>query len=132
MALPDLAAYATVADYTSYSGAAPTGPQSTYDRALTTASTLIDELPLATFDVDDAGAPTDSDVAETLAEACCAQVQCWVELGNGSLDQSAFRLAPLGPVSAGGVTVPVPRRYAPAALSALRRVGLLHAGPTVL
>ena len=131
MALPDLSSYATLADYQAYTGVVLTGTQAPYTRALQAASTAIDELPLATFDVDEDNnyAPTDTDIAASLAEAACAQVQYWEELGGGTIDQSAYRLAPMGSVSAGNVTVPAPRRYAPAALSALRRVGLLLPGP---
>jgi hypothetical protein len=73
--------YATVEDLTEW---LPTGTAIPADaaRVLGRASTLLDSVIRAPFGVDDEGLPTDETVAETLANACCAQVEYWIDLGE--------------------------------------------------
>lgn len=52
------------------------------DRLLERASELIDSVIRAPFALDDDGLPADADVATSLANAACAQVEQWLEVGE--------------------------------------------------
>jgi hypothetical protein len=74
--------YATTTDLVTYTGsAAPAGA----DNLLQRASRLLDAdlFRLYVYDVDTTtGLPTDPDVAATMRDAVCAQVDWWDELGD--------------------------------------------------
>ncbi|MGW7198456.1 hypothetical protein [Streptomyces chryseus] len=73
--------YATSTDLANYLRAAP--PEDA-DRLLARATTLLDSEVLkgAWYDVDDNGLPTNVVVAAAFAEAACAQVEFWGEVGE--------------------------------------------------
>ncbi|MFG3085129.1 head-tail connector protein [Streptomyces parvulus] len=79
-ATPGGRAYATTTQLAEYLGAAPPLDGA---RLLLEASRLLDRdfLKAAVYDVDDDGLPTDPLVAEAFAEAVCAQVEFWGEVG---------------------------------------------------
>lgn len=112
--------------------APPTGAR----RLLVRASRKVDDmLRTAVYAVDAAGLPTDPAVATALAEATCAQVAWWSELGDdtGSGAVAALAGSQIGTVKlgtgAGGAGLP---ECAPDAVQVLRRAGLLNHGPQVL
>lgn len=126
--------YATTAQLADHTGEAP-APGSA--RALLRASREVDKLlRAACYPVDEQGMPTDPRHAEAMAEATCAQVEWWDEIGDergtgaaavlaGSAQIGTVRLsggsASSSSAGAGG--------YAPAAVSALRAAGLTGQGP---
>jgi hypothetical protein len=73
--------YATVAQLVEYLG---TDPPAGADRLLAQASRLLesDFLLAAFYDTGDDGMPSDTEVAAAFAEAVCAQVQFWGEVGE--------------------------------------------------
>ncbi|MFE0036836.1 hypothetical protein [Streptomyces sp. NPDC059015] len=73
--------YATTTQLANYLGAAPPLDSA---RLLRQASVLLDTdfLLTAIYDVDTAGLPTDSEVAQAFADAVCAQVEFWGEVGE--------------------------------------------------
>lgn len=73
--------YATAADYQAYSGQTPPAD---IDRLLARASGLLDAEVLisAWYSTDTAGLPTDTTVAAAFADAACAQVEFWGEVGE--------------------------------------------------
>lgn len=105
-------------------------------RALVRATRKVDELlRTAIYHVDDAGMPTDALVAEALAEATCAQVEWWDEIGDerGTGAVGALAGAQIGTVklpassgSGGGLA-----EYAAGAVAALERAGLVGGGPKI-
>ncbi|MFI9824415.1 hypothetical protein ACIHFC_28785 [Streptomyces sp. NPDC052013] len=74
--------YATLAQLTDYLD--PEDPPANAGKLLRSASKLLDSdfLRAAVYDVDDAGMPTDPDVQTAFAEAVCAQVEFWGEVGE--------------------------------------------------
>jgi hypothetical protein len=72
--------YATTTQLAEYLGAAPPLDGA---RLLLEASRLLDRdfLKAAVYDVDSTGLPTDTEVAAAFAEAVCAQVEFWGEVG---------------------------------------------------
>ncbi|MDX3066497.1 hypothetical protein PV518_30710 [Streptomyces sp. ND04-05B] len=72
--------YATTTQLANYLQAAPPLDAA---RLLLEASRLLDRdfLVPAVYDVDDDGLPTDTEVADAFAEAVCAQVEFWQEVG---------------------------------------------------
>lgn len=120
--------YATTGQLATHLGSAPpTGAR----RILLRASAKVDDLlRCARYATDTAGLPTDLALAAVLAEATCAQVEWWGEIGDtdGTGSASALAGAQIGTVKMpgaadGGI------EYAPAAVSALRRAGLFSQGP---
>ena len=79
------AAYATKAELVTYLGSSVDTPEDA-DRLLQEASALIDywqEPSGITFSIDTVTElPTDTDVAEAMRDAACAQVRFWVETGE--------------------------------------------------
>jgi hypothetical protein len=115
--------YATTTQLAEYLGAAPPLDSA---RLLLEASRLLDRdfLPAAVYDVDKVtGLPTDPEVAAVFAEAVCAQVEFWGEVGVET-DISG----PLQGVSIGSVQIQYgagdnrsgPSYYAPKLLRALQ------------
>lgn len=91
--------YATSADYQTYSGQTPPAD---IDRRLARASELIDSdvTKAAWYDTDDAGLPTNATVVEAFANATCAQVEFWSQVGE-QVDTSG----PIQGVSLGGLSI---------------------------
>lgn len=114
--------YATTTQLAEYLGAAPPVDAA---RLLLEASRLLDRdfLTAAVYDVDTAGLPSNAEVAAAFAEAVCAQVQFWGEVGEET-DISG----PLQGVSIGSVQLQYgagdnrsgPSYYAPKLIRALR------------
>ncbi|MEU0332230.1 hypothetical protein [Streptomyces sp. NPDC006193] len=114
--------YATTTQLAEYLGAAPPLDSG---RLLLEASRLLDRdfLKAAVYDVDTAGLPTDPEVQAAFAEAVCAQVAFWGEVGEET-DVSG----PLQGVSIGSVQLQYgagdnrsgPAYYAPRLLRALQ------------
>lgn len=111
-------------------------PPVDYDRLLTRASELIDDyLRTAVYDVDDDGLPTDTDVAEVLRDATCAQVEFWL-----ASDEEDDILGPVQGISLGGMQVEygagpnrtLPYYLAPRAARILRNAGLYSGEPVTL
>jgi hypothetical protein len=70
-------------------------------RWLVLASTLVRAATVtAVYDVDEDGAPTDTDVADAFANATCAQVSAWIDLG---VDPTAGRAAVTGSAASSGI-----------------------------
>lgn len=111
------AAYATPADLTAW---LPTGTAVTdAPRLLARASALLDDIITAPFDVD-ADLPTDPTVAAALRDACCAQVEQWLEVGeDNDIDGRAGTQVSLTGFS--GRRAP---KVAPRAARILRHAGL--------
>lgn len=94
-------------------------------RLLIRASDRIDDFVLAPFEIDDSDLPTDTDIAAALAEAACAQVEFWIEVGEEH-DVDGVR----GQVSVPGTSFSAPPTLSPRARSALSRAGLMGLGAT--
>lgn len=73
-------AYATDSQLDAWLPDGVTAPTDT-DRQLVRASELIDSTVRQPFTLDDDGLPTDPDIASVLADAVCAQVEQWIEVG---------------------------------------------------
>lgn len=95
------------------------------DRLLLRASDRIDDAVLAQFSLDtQSGLPTDLTIARTLADATCAQVEFWLEVGEGH-DIDGIR----GPMQVvGGGSYQAPPDLAPRARSILKRANLMDIG----
>lgn len=94
--------YATAADYETYTGETPPAD---IDRLLQAASLMLDTRVLAycRYDVDDQGAPSDSDVAAAVGRAVCAQVFWWGEVGDSTGAAGAgWASVSIGSVNLGG------------------------------
>jgi hypothetical protein len=94
-------------------------------RLLARASDLMDTTVLAPFGVDPlTDLPADPDIAAALANAVCAQVEFWSEVGEANdvdgLAGTSYSMA--------GFNGQRPQRVAPRALDYLRLVGLLTPG----
>lgn len=90
-------------------------------RILARASEVIDAHIRAPYDIDDEGIPTDPDTAAALADATCAQVEFWVEVGE---DHDVTGLANR-PISVGSLNVSaLPPELAPRAARILANAGL--------
>lgn len=108
-------------------------------RLLRRASRRVDELlRTACYTVDAQGMPTDPAVAAAMADATCAQVEWWGEIGD---DQGSGAVSALAGAQIGSVRLPsgagaagsgggIPN-IAPDAVSALRAAGLLGHGPKI-
>lgn len=126
--------YATTAQLADYLDEAP---PSGARRLLRRASQMVDDALLtATYRVDDVtGLPIDAPVAAALAEAACAQVEWWGEIGDTA---GSGAVATLAGARIGTVQLPgkagtgdgIPD-LAPAALAVLRRANLTGRGPLV-
>lgn len=125
--------YATAAQLADYLDEAP---PSNARRLLRRASQMVDDALLtAIYRVDAAGMPVDAPVAAALAEACCAQVEWWGEIGDTA---GSGAVATLAGARIGTVQLPgkagtgdgIPD-LAPAALAVLRRANLTGRGPIV-
>lgn len=99
---------------------APTGDEAT--RLLTRASTRVDAVVTASYSVDSDGIPTDPDVAQALSDACCAQVEFWLEVGEDhDISGLANRQVGIGHLSLAAL----PPRLAPRAADILIGAGLM-------
>lgn len=100
---------------------APTGAAAT--RLLERASTLVSAKVVSGYPVDEAGLPTETEVAAALRDATCAQVEQWLSVGeDNDIDGYPRDTA----VSGGGVAVSRrPSRLAPRARDILRDAQLL-------
>lgn len=118
--------YATSAQYQEYTGQEP--PQDVEVR-LTRASAFLDSrvFRLCGYEVDDNGMPTNALVLAAFADACCAQVQWGVELGDitgssavgwGSVEIGSAKLS-RSVTATSGDEAPA-RQIAPAVWDALR------------
>lgn len=118
--------YATGDQYATYTGSpAPAG----FDRRAARASELLDAvLRSATYDVDTTtGLPTDTDVADALSRACCAQVAYWLETGDEQASAAAWSSVAIGSVSmsrTGQAAADDRGRLAPHAATILAAAGL--------
>lgn len=92
-------AYATAAQYQAYSGQTPPAD---IDRLLARASELVDSdvTKGAWYDTDGAGLPTNALVAAAFADAACAQVEFWGQVGE-SVDTSG----PIQGVTLGSLSI---------------------------
>lgn len=82
MPLPSFRVYATAADYTQWVGDGGVIP-ARLDYHLRLASQVIDlAMTGAEYDTDDAGMPTDTDVAALLCQATCQQVEAQAEIDD--------------------------------------------------
>lgn len=113
-------AYADTTALEAFTGTTvPTGA----DRMLERASELLDEKVRRPFDVSTTTSlPTDEDVATAMEQACCAQVEYWVEVGEESDIGGEFDR----PIGVGHLTMGhMPPELAPRAKRILRLAGLL-------
>ena len=113
-------AYATAAELTAFLAAGTVVAEPV--RLLTRASELLDDVVRRPYAVDTVtGLPTDADVAAVMRDACCAQVEQWLEVGeDNDVDGLAGTQASIAGYS--GLRAP---RLAPRALRILRNAGLL-------
>jgi hypothetical protein len=120
-----MAAYATAAQLAAYLGApAPTDAA----RLLLRASEVLDDVVRAPFTVDSQTTlPTDTGIAAALANACCAQVEFWQEVGEANdVDGLAGQQIELtGSTGFTGKRAPV---VAPRAVRYLKEAGLMGMG----
>lgn len=94
------------------------------DRLLRRASELVDHYTYRPYEVDDDGLAVDTEVAEALRRATCAQVEQWIEVGEeNSVDGLAGTARATGP----GLRAPA---LAPRAYQALASIGLTKVDPT--
>lgn len=94
------------------------------DRLLRRASERVDDFVLAGFGLDPfTGLPSDGVVAQALADATCAQVEFWMEVGEEH-DVDGIR----GGISVPGSSYESPPNLAPRARSFLNRAGLMNVG----
>lgn len=95
-------------------------------RLLARASELLDETVLAAFDVDDdTSLPTDEDVATAMRDACCAQVEQWLEVGEPN-DIDGLAGTEISVTGYSGRRAP---KLAPRAFRILHTAGLMDATP---
>lgn len=91
-----------------------------HDRLLSRASELLASTAIrARFSVGDDGLPTDSTIADTLADACCAQVEYWLDIGEDFAIEGL-----VGAMSALSSSVQAPASLAPRAYHILHASGL--------
>lgn len=113
-------AYATPADLSAYIDQAP--PDDAI-RLLSRASDLIDDFLVGcTYNVDANGNPTDAATITAFNQACCAQVEYWLENGDEFSD-----LTRVSSYSIEGIAVTFkdpPPRIAPRAKDVLRVAGI--------
>jgi hypothetical protein len=92
-------------------------------RLLARASELLDDTVRRQFSVDGNGIPTMANLATALSEACCAQVEFWLEVGEDhDIEGLANRQASIGMLSLAGL----PPELAPRAFRILHTAGLLN------
>lgn len=112
-----MTAYATASDYIAYAGGvAPSDVARLLDRA----SDLIDSVVTLAYDTDPVTIlPTDATLAAALKVAACAQVEFWIEVGEGNdIDGLAGTQVVAG--GAAGYAGKRAPRLAPRALDQLR------------
>lgn len=116
--------YATTTQLANFLGAAPPADAA---RMLRNASRLLDSDFLfgAVYDVDDAGLPTDTEVAAAFADAVCAQVEFWGEVGEETDISGPLQGVAIGSVQlqfGAGDNRSGPSYYAPKLYRALQAV----------
>lgn len=115
--------YATPAQLETYLPPNLTMPEDA-QRLLERASDRVDDFVLAGFGLDPiTQLPRDEKVAWALADATCAQVEFWLEVGEEH-DVDGIR----GDISVPGVAYPSPPTLAPRARSVLTRASLMNVG----
>ncbi|MEU6168090.1 hypothetical protein [Streptomyces tanashiensis] len=96
--------YATVQQYETYTGVSPAPPDTA--ARLAKASRMLDRevIRYYAFAADPTGLPTHTVLAEALANATCAQVSWWGELGGSTsgADGAGWSTVSIGSVSLGG------------------------------
>lgn len=119
-----MAAYATVAELTAFTGAAAPVDAA---RLLQRASDLVDTIVCAPYATDLSGMPTDVDIIAALKNATCAQVELWGEVSEAN---SIDGLAGTGVMLTGASGFQGKRApdVSPRALSYLANAGLLRPG----
>jgi hypothetical protein len=118
--------YATPADLQTFVSAATWAEITEPDRQLRRASEEIDDVVRLAYEIDVDGLPTDTDVAEVLREATCAQVEAWVEVGEEN-DIDGLAGSHITVTGYSGQRAP---RLAPRALRILRVAGLTSSRET--
>lgn len=117
-------AYATAAEYASYSGR--TAPAD-IDRLLERASETIDSVVVASYAIDSDGDPTDAEIIAALRKATCAQVEWWDEGGDELGVMSQYSSVGVGSLNLSrGQQAAKPSLLAPRAQGHLQTVGLLN------
>ncbi|MFS4105127.1 hypothetical protein [Streptomyces sp. PD-S100-1] len=116
--------YATTTQLAEYLG---TAPPLDSERLLLEASKLLDSdfLKAAVYDVDDDGRPTDSVVTTAFAEAVCAQVAFWAEVGEETDVSGPLQGVAIGSVQlqyGAGDNRSGPSYYAPRLVRALESI----------
>jgi hypothetical protein len=116
--------YAVPADLTAWLLGSSIAPPTDAQRQLNRAAQLLDAyLVGVTYNVDVNGNPTDAVTIQAFNDACCAQVEWWLETGDEFADTAL-----MNQYSIEGATVQFktpPPRLAPRALDALRVAGLV-------
>ena len=118
-----MTAYATPEQLTDWMGE-QTVPDDA-GRLLERASELVDEAIVVPFD------PDDETTAKALADAACAQVEWWAEVGEDADVEGQVQSAQIGNVQLGfgaGANRVAPAVVSRRTLRALRRAGLLYRG----
>lgn len=122
--MADVRSYATTTQLANFLHAAP--PLDAV-KLLERATTLLDSdfLKAAVYDVDDDGMPSDADVIAAFAEAACAQVEFWGEVGEETDISGPLQGVQLGSVAlqfGAGDNRSGPDYYAPKLVRALQNV----------
>lgn len=92
-------------------------------RLRTRASELLDDTVRRQFSVDTNGIPTATAIAAAMRDACCAQVEFWLEVGEEhDIEGLANRQASIGMLTLAGL----PPNLAPRAFRILHTAGLLN------
>lgn len=122
--MADVRSYATTTQLANFLHAAP--PLDAV-KLLERATTLLDSdfLKAAVYDVDDDGMPSDADVIAAFAEAVCAQVEFWGEVGEETDISGPLQGVQLGSVAlqfGAGDNRSGPDYYAPKLVRALQNV----------
>lgn len=129
---PDLA-YATLDNLTAYLGY---NPPERSERALMSAKRLLDSLPQISWLQDPYRVtrmgniyPTETQIRDGLQLATCMQVEYWIELGDGEVDESHDIRRLQEPGVLAGEKIPAHPILAPRAHDILIQYGLWQSGP---
>jgi hypothetical protein len=124
-------AYATTAQLASFLDVDEADLPDDADRLLERASEVVDSRVRVPYDVDDAGLPSDPDIAAAFAGATCAQVEAWIAHGG---DTAAVKGGQVRSFTSGKLSVTYAQgsaaggrsdQLAPRASLLLARAGLL-------
>lgn len=123
-----MTAYATADEVEAFVSAAvwATVVEADVPRLCARASELLDDIVRRPFEVDSGtGLPADEDIATVMSNACCAQIEFWLEVGE---EHDIDGLASTQ-VSVTGYSGPRAREVAPRAARILRQEGMLSTSP---